>query len=163
MPRRINIPRWPLLLLLAGLTLAAYWPILGAGFIYDDRSFVTENQSIRSWENIPAFFTDPVGTTASIPWPGIWRPLRGISYLLDYTLWGLRPLGYHLTSLVLHYCNGLLLAALVAFLLESELAGMMASLAARASGNTMAVSFASSAKVKAINAAASHARRFVIA
>ncbi|HTY09142.1 MAG TPA: tetratricopeptide repeat protein [Candidatus Edwardsbacteria bacterium] len=124
--RQLSPPRWPVVLLLAALTLAAYWPVLSAGFIYDDKLFVVDNPAIRGWGSLPGFFADPAGTTASVPWPGIWRPLRTASYALDYTLWGLRPLGFHLTGLLLHFCSGLLLAALAAFLLESELAGAVA-------------------------------------
>ena len=37
-----------------------------------------------------------------------WHPLTWISLEFDYQLYGLRPWGYHLTSLVLHAANTLL-------------------------------------------------------
>src|SRR5262249_35854632 len=46
------------------------------------------------------------------------RPLVNASYALDYRLWGLAPFGYHLTSLLLHCLNALLL-----FLLCDRLPG----------------------------------------
>ncbi len=38
-----------------------------------------------------------------------WHPLTWLSYLLDYEFYGLRPWGYHLTSVVLHAAAAVLL------------------------------------------------------
>ncbi|MDQ1274196.1 MAG: hypothetical protein QG591_2826 [Planctomycetota bacterium] len=34
-----------------------------------------------------------------------YRPLVTLTYFIDYTLWHLNPLGYHLTNLLLHCLN----------------------------------------------------------
>lgn len=47
---------------------------------------------------------------------GHYQPLSWISYALDYQVWGLQPLGYHLTNLVLHAAN-----AVVFWLVTMEL------------------------------------------
>ncbi len=99
--------RWVSLIILAAAL--GFWPALRAGFIYDDRFFVVENASIRSLSLLPDYFTSPQTTTASIPWNPIWRPLRNVSFAIDYLLWGLRPEGYHLANLMFHAANGLLL------------------------------------------------------
>ena len=36
-------------------------------------------------------------------------PLTGVTYGSDYVLWGMNPLGYHLTSLLIHAANALAL------------------------------------------------------
>ena len=43
----------------------------------------------------------------------VFRPLVNLSYAADYSLWGLDPFGYHLTSVALHMANVALLFALV--------------------------------------------------
>ncbi|PIR15303.1 MAG: hypothetical protein COV48_15100, partial [Elusimicrobia bacterium CG11_big_fil_rev_8_21_14_0_20_64_6] len=44
---------------------------------------------------------------------GLYQPLSWLSYGLDYTLWGMNPVGYHLTNLVLHTANVLLVYVMV--------------------------------------------------
>lgn len=99
--------------ILAAAIIITYWPALRAGFIYDDKFFVVENESIRNLSDLPLHFTDPKATTASIPWNPIWRPLRNVTYAVDYQIWGLNPLGYHLTNLLLHWLNALLVASIL--------------------------------------------------
>ena len=48
---------------------------------------------------------------------GPYQPLSWMTYGLDYLVWGMRPLGYHLTSVLLHASSAGLLVAVVAHLL----------------------------------------------
>ena len=92
-------------LLLAGATLGVFWPVVGHDFIsYDDPVYVGENahmQSELTWENLRWAFTNLDA--------GFWQPLTWLSLLLDRGAFGLRPGGYHLTNLLLHVANSLLL------------------------------------------------------
>jgi Tfp pilus assembly protein PilF len=108
------------IILIMALTVIAYWPIFSAGFMYDDRFFVQENSNIREWRNIPDYFIHPVQKMASIKWDGIWRPLRTVSYLTDYKIWGSSPLGFHLTNLLWHLLNIFLLSLLLDRLFKNE-------------------------------------------
>jgi len=63
---------------------------------YDDIPVVMDNSDIRSLEN---FRTDS--------YPG--RPLRELSYMLDYQLFGENPAGYHLQQNLWHAANACLL------------------------------------------------------
>src|SRR5512138_224970 len=47
---------------------------------------------------------------------GHWQPLSWMTLGLDYTLWGMNPLGYHLTNVLLHAVNALLVYRLIAVL-----------------------------------------------
>jgi protein O-mannosyl-transferase len=108
---RLNII---LILLLAFI---AYSNTFRNGFVYDDEFFVEKNESIRSLGSIPRFFVD--GNTA-VRGGGIegdvYRPLTTLSYCLDYSLWKLNPAGYHLTNLVFHALNGVLVYLLMKLL-----------------------------------------------
>src|SRR6185436_5724796 len=90
--------------LLLIVTLLVFWPSLNQGFLnYDDPDFVTSNAQIQRGLN-----------GASISWAFrslyiYWQPLTWLSYMFDYQIWGLNPLGLHLTNLLLHVANALLL------------------------------------------------------
>src|SRR4030042_3605104 len=100
-----NIYKTIIIPVLLILCLLAYCNSLGNNFVYDDRYFIVDNPWIRSFSNFKLFFTDPENTVASRPWPGIYRPLRTLSYTLDYKLFGQKPFGFHLTNLLLHLLN----------------------------------------------------------
>ena len=92
-------------LFLIFLTAAAFEPVRHNDFVnYDDNMYVTENRNVT------------VGLTAkSIVWAfttsevSNWHPLTWLSHQLDCELFGLNPLWHHMTNLVFHIANTLLL------------------------------------------------------
>ena len=96
----------PLLLAaaLALLTLLAWLPVLGNGFVLlDDGMYVTANSRVKqgiTGEGLVWLATANVGNN--------WHPLTVLSHMLDCELYGLEPAGHHLTSLLLHLANVLL-------------------------------------------------------
>jgi tetratricopeptide (TPR) repeat protein len=102
------------------LTAIAYGPALKAGFMYDDRFFIQENDKIREWKYLPEYFSESGSSIASIKWDGIWRPLRSVSYLADYKIWRLNPFGFHLTSLLWHLLNIVLLYILLGKMFKGQ-------------------------------------------
>jgi tetratricopeptide (TPR) repeat protein len=98
-----------LAVLLAAMTLLAYIPSLGNGFVtFDDPDYVYKNTTVLkglTWEGIRwAFTTDHMAN---------WHPVTWLSHMLDVQLYGLKPMGHHLTSLLLHLANTLLLFGLL--------------------------------------------------
>ena len=87
------------------MTLAAYWPVFHNGFVsYDDPHYVTENPHVLrglSWGSVAWAFRTSVA--------GNWHPLTCLSHLLDVQLFGLKPGWHHLTSLLFHTANAVLL------------------------------------------------------
>jgi Flp pilus assembly protein TadD len=94
--------------LLVALSLAALSPLLTADFIgFDDPTYVTQNLRVQAgvtWETIRWAFT----TT----YFGFYYPITWLSHALDCQLFGLWGGGHHLTSLLIHSANALLLFAL---------------------------------------------------
>jgi len=92
-------------LFLVVATLAVYWQVLDNGFVnYDDDMYVTENIRVHkgvTFDNLTWAF---ISLDASN-----WHPLTWISYMIDCQLYGLNPKGHHLTSLLFHVANTLLL------------------------------------------------------
>jgi protein O-mannosyl-transferase len=94
--------------LLALASLAAYLPALESEFTnYDDPSYVTENALVRgglTWAGVAGAFTQHTGN---------WHPLTWLSHMLDCQLYGLHPAGHHLTNLLFHAANSVLLFLLL--------------------------------------------------
>jgi hypothetical protein len=59
---------------------------------------------------------DLIGQVATrgffVGWAGFVRPLVVLSYLVDFWIWGLNPTGFHVTNVVLHALNALLVGVL---------------------------------------------------
>ncbi len=105
-----------------------YFPALGANFMGDDFNWLRflhfhfpsliEGQGWNLW--LTPFMT-----------PGIWalfRPLLNLFFLLDYTAWGLNPVGYHVTDLILHILNSFLVFLLGWQLTERRWVGVVSAL-----------------------------------
>ena len=87
-------------LAVAAVTAALYVPALAADFVnWDDLAGIRDNHHLRSlgWRSFRWMFS----TFAS----GNWIPLTWLSHAVDYRLWGLNPLGPHLTNVILHSLN----------------------------------------------------------
>jgi tetratricopeptide (TPR) repeat protein len=86
-------------------TLSVYWQINKYDFVnFDDNEYVYDNRHVQdgfTLENIKWAFTT---NTASI-----WHPLTWLSHMLDYQFYGLNPGRHHLTNLIFHIVNTLLL------------------------------------------------------
>jgi protein O-mannosyl-transferase len=87
---------------IASLALLVYLNGLQAPFVYDDHRTVVENTSIQELSDWRAIvLLQPL------------RPVLNFSFALDYALWGLNPVGYRLTNVLLHILNALLLFRVV--------------------------------------------------
>jgi len=94
-----------LCLLLVVATLALYNPVNRHPFVnYDDDRYITENLHVHNgltWRTITWAFTATE--------QGNWHPLTWLSHALDYQLFHQNPAGHHLTSLLIHAANAVLL------------------------------------------------------
>jgi tetratricopeptide (TPR) repeat protein len=106
-------PLW-VCVLLAVATAVVYWPAVGFDYVnYDDPEFVATNPHVLgglTWENVRWAF----GTGLD----GNWIPLTWLSYMLDVEWFGATATGLHLTNILLHAANTVLI-----FLLFRRLTG----------------------------------------
>lgn len=93
-------------LLLTVLGLTAFWPVLRLGFQLDDHVTIETNPQLRHWS--AATLRDDFHPTRRSADDLYYRPLQSLVNRLEYTAWGLRPLGYHLVNLMLHIANAAL-------------------------------------------------------
>ena len=66
---------------------------------YDDYQYLQKNNYLRndSWEGVKAIFTSFYASN--------YHPLTTLTYLFEYSIWGLNPFPYHFTNLALHLIN----------------------------------------------------------
>ena len=72
---------------------------LSNGFVFDDRIHLLERPLLRSLGNLPELLR------------ASYRPVRNISYAIDFAVWGEAALGFHLTNVLIHAANVLLVFA----------------------------------------------------
>ena len=97
------------------ITLVAYWQVFEFNFVdYDDSDYVVKNLFVNTGLNTSnAAWAFTANVSAN------WHPLTWLSHMLDCQLYGLNPFGHHLTNLLLHISNTLLL-----FFLLSRMTGL---------------------------------------
>ena len=97
----------------AFITVLAYLPALRNDFVsIDDYLYITQNPRI---EQLDLKFLKWAFTSFHA---ANWHPLTWISHALDYAVWGLNPMGHHLSGILLHGINTFLVAILITNLLE---------------------------------------------
>lgn len=90
-------------------------------FIWDDYYLVVKNENIRN-PNLYNVFK-PAYKDANY-----FRPLQILSYALDYRIWKLNPFGYHLTNIILHSINAILLYLLLFVLFNNRIISFLSAL-----------------------------------
>jgi Flp pilus assembly protein TadD len=87
---------------------------------WDDNGYVIQNEAAHGLtaEHLKAAFTRF--------YVGNYAPVQIISYMVDYSLWGLRPGGFIFTNVLLHVVNGVLFYALLFRLTRRRLPGFLA-------------------------------------
>lgn len=97
---------WIAPLIVVLLTLATYLPSLGNRYIWDDDYYVTSNLTLRSLHGLERIWCEP----GAVPQ---YYPLTFTTFWVEYHLWQLRPLGYHVDNMLLQAMNALLLGLLL--------------------------------------------------
>ncbi len=109
-----SLPAGFLVGLVLVLGFATYVGTLWFQFVLDDRGQVVENHYVHSWRYLSVLFTKQIWIFAA---PRIlanyYRPLFLVWFLLNHTLFGLHPMGWHLTTVLVHLAVTLMVFELV--------------------------------------------------
>jgi protein O-mannosyl-transferase len=90
-------------------TFAIYFNVLNNDFVnYDDTVYVTDNTRVQEGLKLDTLIWAFKASAANN-----WHPLTWLSHMLDCQLFGLNPRWHHLTSLLFHIANVLLLFGLL--------------------------------------------------
>jgi tetratricopeptide (TPR) repeat protein len=86
---------------LALITIFAYLPAAQCGFIWDDDVYVTKNTLLTAPDGLRRMWF-------STNQPSQYFPLVYTTFRLERSIWGLNPHGYHITNILLHAANAVL-------------------------------------------------------
>jgi len=120
----LNKRTWLYALIIVAFGSIVYRDICSLPFLplWDDAGHVLNINEIRSLNgsNITKIF--------SSFYVGMYQPLTSLTYAIDYQIWGLSPLGFHLTSLLLHLLTGLMVFLVLNKITKRRLVGLIIAL-----------------------------------
>ena len=117
MPAVHTLKCWFLIVLAGAL---CYLNALGNGFVFDDSAYLSSSL-VHQFRPLATFLQSSIH-------PDLYRPLTLLSLACDFRCYGDQPLGYHLSSLLLHLLNALLVFQLSSHILARQSAALLAAL-----------------------------------
>lgn len=100
------------------ISLILYSNSLSGDFILDDKLLIIDNEFIKHIYTIPMLFitqtfNQPTNLNLYEEAYRYYRPLMTLSFAMDYNIWKLNPIGYHLTNITIHSINAFLVYCLI--------------------------------------------------
>ena len=114
-------------LMVFALAFLAYANTLTGDFIWDDEYLILNNSQIKSFTHLGDVFTTYAGYGSGNV-NNFYRPVQEISNMVDFSLWGENPLGFHLTNIILHALVAVMVFIFLTFLAGDILTASIASL-----------------------------------
>ena len=98
-------------------------------FVYDDHGQILSNARIQSWHYFPKYFTQHLWSQMGEDLPNnYYRPLFLVWFLVNYTFFGLEPIGWHVAAVMLHAVVTLVVYLFAARELKDRVAAGIAAL-----------------------------------
>ena len=111
------------LLIILLLTIVIYSNSIHNGFVnWDDDISVTDNTDIQTLD------LNKVSNMFNNSYNGMYQPVVMITFAVNYAIHGLQPEGYHLTNLLFHLLNILLLFVLIRMMFQNNLLAIVIAL-----------------------------------
>ena len=107
------------------LILAVYGNTLQHDFVWDDINIIVDHPLLSDLGNIPKLFM--AEDVADAP-TGYYRPITYISFALERAVWGLNPIGYNITNLLLYILTALMFNRVILLIFKNERLALIASL-----------------------------------
>ncbi len=108
-------PFWVDAALLVVTVLIAYFPAFWNGFVYDDEPYILANPLVQGPLKLKSIFTENYAPGRAEQ--GLYRPIVTLSYWVDHRVWNFAAPGsfngFHLTNVLIHALNALLLFLLL--------------------------------------------------
>jgi len=78
---------------------------------YDDYVYIVDNPHIKD-----GLTAEAVRWAFTSAYANFWHPVTWLSYILDVEIFGIEPIGFHFTNIILHYLNCLSLFAVLYYM-----------------------------------------------
>jgi tetratricopeptide (TPR) repeat protein len=105
-----------------------YVPTLWYDFVWDDLILIRDRLHLYTLSNLPRLLFSDLFSGGEWGDSSFFRPLVVLSYFIDLKVWGLTPMGFHLTNVVAHALTAAGVAMLAARLTGSRAASAVAGL-----------------------------------
>ncbi|MBN2384421.1 tetratricopeptide repeat protein [bacterium] len=114
-------------LVLFVLALVVFGNSLNNPFIWDDDYLIVGNAQVKSGSALATIFNSDIMLGGGHHQSKFYRPLQIVSFKIDYFIWGEDPVGFHVTSTMVHIINALLVLVLVRSLCADHRIALFAS------------------------------------
>jgi len=109
---------------------------MNGDFLWDDKYFISDNPYILAPDFLQNLLITPFGGLSGMDENSIsldrsrqfYRPFSSLSYWLDLKIWSFNPAGFHLTNILLHMINTIILYFLLLNIGFSRMASFLSSL-----------------------------------
>jgi len=126
---KITTNRLYVLLLLFILVLGVYYNTLSYPFIFDDQLLTQNQPQVRQGiAGIPSIFGFHQLESGTWHFSPPYRPMRLMSYAIDFELFNQNPAGYRFMNMVYHTLTSLVVFLLATYLLRNRTWGLLAAL-----------------------------------
>ena len=100
---------------LAATVALVYLRFLDADFVGTDSLPAVQSNRLEGWSDLVAFWTQPLmaGSDFVVSQALFYRPIASLSFAFDAGVWGVNPVGYHLTNTLLQVTTTLLAFAVL--------------------------------------------------
>lgn len=114
-------------LLIISISFGIYLNTLDNTFLWDDELWIENNNYVKNFKYLDEIFTKDILSQVGRDF-NYYRPVQALSLMIDYKNFGLNPLGYHLTNIIIHTLVGLSLFYLLNLLFKTKSLSLIASL-----------------------------------
>jgi len=115
----------PVVVAVSLVALLIYSPALRGPFVWDDELLIKDNPHVTSLDQAGRLFAEDVEATGGER-SSLYRPLVMTTFALEYGLWRLHPVGYHVVNVAWHIAVALMVFCLAAFLFEGAIPAFIA-------------------------------------
>lgn len=122
----------PFILILCLVCLVVYYNCLNNDFVFDDKALIVYSPLVKSLKFLPLIFKkgiyDYFWVDKVHSFDIMYRPMQIVTYLIDYKIWGLNPVGFHIVNILLHLFNSILIYCLLLELFDNKKISCIASI-----------------------------------
>ena len=120
-PKTISIDSKIWIALIVSAILISYCNVYKNEFLFDDLPVIVENGYVKDLSRLSEiFFTSSYTSKKESSTFKGYRPVTTLSFAFNYALHGMSPWGYHLTNVLIHIANSLLVYSILLMLFHAR-------------------------------------------